>query len=162
MIKKPLPIVVCAVVFRQKILMIKRSKGDYAGLWALPGGKIEHGEHLSAAALREIKEEAGINSKFQNLLGLVSEHLMINGEVSNHFLINFCYLRPSSNNIVSSEEGEVKWFNLKKLSKHKNDIISSDYEMIDKMYLNKEGKYYNCVMKKENNSYILEKFELLS
>ena len=65
--KKPIPVTICAIVSRKKILLIKRNDGHYKGLWAIPGGKIEHGEHLSGAAIREIKEEIGIDSKFQDL-----------------------------------------------------------------------------------------------
>lgn len=41
-------------------LFLKRSaKGDHAGEWCLPGGKIEAGEEASEAAIRETREETG-------------------------------------------------------------------------------------------------------
>ena len=42
----------------RKILLIKRGDG---GGWALPGGMVEAGEHVSQAAKRELGEEASVN-----------------------------------------------------------------------------------------------------
>ena len=44
-----------------KVLMCKRHKEPYKGLYNLVGGKIEFGEDSIAAAYRELKEETGIN-----------------------------------------------------------------------------------------------------
>jgi len=46
-----------------KILIIKRAKEPYKDWWALPGGNIEFGETAEKAAIREIKEELGIDIK---------------------------------------------------------------------------------------------------
>ena len=43
-----------------KVLMCKRHKEPYKGLYNLVGGKIEPGEHGFAAAYRELQEETGI------------------------------------------------------------------------------------------------------
>lgn len=43
-----------------RILFVQRShEGDFAGHWALPGGKIEEGETAAQAAAREVQEEVG-------------------------------------------------------------------------------------------------------
>ena len=52
------------------ILLEKRSD---CGLWGLPGGKIEPGESIVEAALREVKEETGLTVKINRLLGVYSE-----------------------------------------------------------------------------------------
>ena len=44
-----------------KILLAQRPEGkDFAGLWEFPGGKIEAGESLEAALLRELAEEVNL------------------------------------------------------------------------------------------------------
>lgn len=44
----------------RRVLLLKRSeKGDCAGTWGIPGGKVEEGESLIDAAIREAKEECG-------------------------------------------------------------------------------------------------------
>ena len=46
-----------------KVLMCKRHKNPYLGLYNLPGGKLEDGEPGMDAAYRELEEETGINRK---------------------------------------------------------------------------------------------------
>lgn len=41
-------------------LLILRSQAPFQGLWSLPGGRVEWGERLEAAARRELEEETGI------------------------------------------------------------------------------------------------------
>ncbi len=52
------------------ILLEKRSD---CGMWGLPGGRIEAGESVQDAAIREVKEETGLTIKITKLLGVYSE-----------------------------------------------------------------------------------------
>mgnify|MGYP006285127609 CR=1 FL=1 len=50
-----------AVVFNQGcVLLTRRGTAPAKGQWAIPGGRIELGEHLTEAAEREVFEETGI------------------------------------------------------------------------------------------------------
>jgi len=52
-----------AILFREgRVLLVQRANGTYAGLWSAPGGKIETGETALAAALREVREETGLEA----------------------------------------------------------------------------------------------------
>ena len=42
------------------VLLIRRGKEPWKGQWSIPGGKVDFGERLEAALLREIMEETGI------------------------------------------------------------------------------------------------------
>ena len=54
-------IAVGAVVFREsRVLLVRRGQPPNAGLWAIPGGTVELGESLQAAAERELREETAI------------------------------------------------------------------------------------------------------
>jgi 8-oxo-dGTP diphosphatase len=62
-------------VFRDgKVLVVQRGRGNLKGLWSLPGGHIEPGETARAAAVREVREETGVEAE---LLGLVDIHEVI-------------------------------------------------------------------------------------
>lgn len=50
-----------AVVFRgEDVLLVRSSKGSRRGQWSIPGGAQHVGETIFEAAIREIREEAGI------------------------------------------------------------------------------------------------------
>ena len=157
--ENPLSVVISALIKNNQILLIKRIRGDYIGLWGLPGGKIEKEEHLSEAAKREILEESGIESSFKNYLGFVSEHLIENGKILQHFLLHICELEPKTTEILNNSEGKLDWFHLNHLSSFKEKIIPSDFLIIEKIVKNKEKKYYNCIIEKKGNIYLLKKFE---
>jgi len=155
----PLAIVIAVLVKDNQLLLIKRKRGDYVGLMGLPGGKIEKNEHLSEAATREILEESGIKSVFKNHLGFVSEHLFENGEIIQHFLLHICQLEPETTELLNTQEGDLSWVELDKLSSIENKIIPSDFLIINKIVLNKEKEYYNCIVEKTGDSYTVKCFE---
>ena len=63
-----------AVVERDgKLLMVKRAKEPYKGMWSIPGGAVELGETLFEAAMRETMEETSITIKVERVLDSVDE-----------------------------------------------------------------------------------------
>jgi ADP-ribose pyrophosphatase YjhB (NUDIX family) len=75
----PVPVVV-ALIRRahedgERLLLIRRAAGPYAGQWALVGGKWEFGETLPEAIVREVAEETGLRTSFVAVRGVVSERV---------------------------------------------------------------------------------------
>jgi mutator protein MutT len=59
-----------AAIFRgSTVLLVQRGKGALKGLWSLPGGHIEPGETARAAAVREVREETGVEARIVERLG---------------------------------------------------------------------------------------------
>lgn len=50
-----------------EVLLIKRKKEPFAGKWALPGGFVNTDEEVTMAAVRELKEETGLDVKEKEL-----------------------------------------------------------------------------------------------
>jgi 8-oxo-dGTP diphosphatase len=60
-----------AVFKDRKVLLVKRARAPFAGLWSLPGGKVEAGETPRQAACRELKEETGIEAEVEGIIDTV-------------------------------------------------------------------------------------------
>jgi 8-oxo-dGTP diphosphatase len=57
----------------RRIILIKRGKDPNRGSWALPGGIVEEGETVEQAAIREAREETGIQVSLRRLVGVFSD-----------------------------------------------------------------------------------------
>lgn len=57
----PIPGVGVVCIDDGAILLVQRGRGAGAGLWAVPGGKVRLGERLTDAAVREVREETGLD-----------------------------------------------------------------------------------------------------
>jgi 8-oxo-dGTP diphosphatase len=65
----PVPCVGVVAVEDGALLLIRRRNPPSAGRWTLPGGRVEPGETLRAAARREALEETGLDLEIGGLLG---------------------------------------------------------------------------------------------
>ena len=72
MYRNPALTVDVMVVEGNKILLVKRGQPPHQGEWALPGGFVEYGETVEAAAKREVQEETGIAISLSAILGVYS------------------------------------------------------------------------------------------
>lgn len=142
-----------------KVLLIRRIRPPFRGMWALPGGKIEFCEQIDECALREFHEETGIRADSAELRGIVSE--VVHDEEMMHFLMFVHRLNCNGRQKPKeSGEGSLRWFSSIDLEKERKNIVGSDYEMIKQMILKNDvhvGVYSSLITKKEGN-YVLEHF----
>jgi 8-oxo-dGTP diphosphatase len=59
------------VVVDDELLVIRRGHGPGAGEWSVPGGRVEAGETLAEAVVREVAEETGLEAVCGELVGFV-------------------------------------------------------------------------------------------
>ena len=93
-----------------RILMIRRTDND---LYSIPGGQLELGETLAEAAVREVREETGIECEVTKVIGLYSDpkHVIAydDGEVRQEFSICFRATPLTTKTHTSTESKEVAW-----------------------------------------------------
>ena len=123
--------VVAAVIMKDnKILATQRGYGEFKGKWEFPGGKIEQGEDLEKALIREIKEETNADI---NVLEYIST---VKYDYPNFHLIMHNYLCEAKNNLEfvyhndnDLEHDNMLWLGLNEL----NDVdwLPADVLVLD-------------------------------
>jgi 8-oxo-dGTP diphosphatase len=89
-----------------RILLVARSQSK----WALPGGILKHGEHLSDAALRELKEETRLSGKS-------ARYLFQHRGAQKHHHVFFCDVSKRAKARASNEIARCRWVHLEDISR---------------------------------------------
>lgn len=122
-IKKSVTYIVAAVLINEHgdVLMMQEAKSSCAGQWYLPAGRMEPGEEVAEAAIREVKEETGLDFEPTNLLQIETAggswyRFVVTGDVTGGRLKT-----PAD---ADAESLQAKWIgDLAELSLRANDVI---------------------------------------
>jgi len=109
----PRPCVTAVIGDTDRVLLTRRAVQPGLGLWDLPGGFMEPGEHPEQALAREICEELGVGLKSTELLGFYPD---VYGKEDIHILnIVFCCRIEGEMVLCEKEFQEIRWFGPKDL-----------------------------------------------
>jgi len=117
------PMVGVGVLIRSEdnYLLVKRASEPDAGLWSIPGGLVEIGERAAEAAVREAKEETGLDVEIAGILGVVDKiERDESSKVKYHFVIVDYIAAPKGGFLrASSDAEEAKWVKVEKLPEYR-------------------------------------------
>ncbi len=112
--ENPLPVVSAIVVSDRKVLLVKRGRKPYKGMWCLPTGFAETGESIEEAAVRELEEETGIKGSIGTFMDVDSSANYFYGDL---LFITFEIEMTGGKLTTGSDCSAVKYFPIEKVPK---------------------------------------------
>lgn len=93
----------------ERLLMVRRGRGAAQGRWSLPGGRVEGGETLAEAVVREVAEETGLGVVCEGLVGWAE---IFDGP-AHHVVMDFAVTVVDANDPVAGDDAaEAAWVDL--------------------------------------------------
>jgi len=100
------------VICNDEVLLVRRTRGEDIGEWAIPGGFVEKNEKADNAILREVLEETGIKAEVK---GLIAIRNRIYKNENSIYLIFLLQAKSADFEEHESEVDKIGFFNLSQL-----------------------------------------------
>ena len=117
--KAPIVGVGAVVVKQGRVLLVRRANAPNQGQWSIPGGTVELGETLAQAAVREVREECGVEIEPGDVLStfdLIQRD--DKGRIRYHYvLIDLAARYVSGEPVAATDAMEVRWVDEKDLER---------------------------------------------
>ena len=124
----PIPAVAAVLIHDDKVLLVCRGQEPNKGRWGFPGGKIEVGETIEEAALRELEEETGVRANAGKKL--TAFDVIVRDEkqqtLFHYVLIPVRCHWLKGEPIAASDAAAAAWFPI-------SDLDESDPDLIDRI-----------------------------
>ena len=113
------PAAAVAIIDDDKILMLKRMDN---GKWTMPGGTMELDESLIDCAIREVKEETGLDVQVKEVIGTYTDPDVrieySDGEVRREFTIVFFGTTTNGDVIIDDESSAYAWIKVSEIENY--------------------------------------------
>ena len=109
--EQPIVGVGAVIIDRGRVLLARRARAPLLGRWSLPGGVVELGETLRAAAEREAREETGLAVKAGEVLEVLDRIIPgENGRPQYHYVLVDFLCEPAGGELrADGDAAEVAW-----------------------------------------------------
>jgi mutator protein MutT len=121
-----------------RVLLVQRGRPPSVGKWTVPGGKVELGESLEAAALRELAEETGLSATLGPIVEVLERVVRDEkGAIAFHFVIlDFLAAAPNGTLCAASDCLDARWVPIASLGEYQTTdglepVIARAVEMRD-------------------------------
>jgi 8-oxo-dGTP diphosphatase len=101
--KKPWITTDGVVLMGGKLVLIRRGREPFKGMYALPGGIVEYGESLEQCVVREMREETGLET---NIIGLVGAYSTPGRDPRGHYITIAFNLRHIGGSLLAGDDAE--------------------------------------------------------
>jgi len=124
--KKPSLTVDGIALIKGKIVLVRRKQEPFKDRYALPGGFVEYGEKLENAVVREFREETGLETRMERLLGVYSDPAR---DPRGHTVSAVFVMKVTGGSLTDSEETAAELISVKKIPKlaFDHDKIVADF-----------------------------------
>jgi 8-oxo-dGTP diphosphatase len=101
------------VVSDERLLVVRRGRGPAQGRWSVPGGRVEAGETLAEAVVRELDEETGVPGVCAEMMGWVERI----GDDHHYVILDFRVVAlDDADPVAGDDAAEAAWVPLHEVS----------------------------------------------
>ena len=93
------------VVEDGRLLLVRRGHGAAVGKWSVPGGRVEWGETVAQAVIRELREETGLDGVCERFVGWVERI----GAGYHYVILDFTVTVVGGELRAGDDASDVKW-----------------------------------------------------
>jgi len=121
---------------KNELLLLKRRSNDVMkpGMWEIPGGRLELGEHPHEGVKRETKEEAGLDVDVKHIMDM--RHFVRSDNQTITMLVFLC--KPLHENaIISEEHTDYKWVPIKEAREQITEFFHKTIDIYENLAMGK-------------------------
>ncbi|MEM2232783.1 MAG: NUDIX hydrolase [Nitrososphaerota archaeon] len=135
----PIPAVGLFVVKDGRVLLVRRGNEPGRGKWSLPGGRVRFGERSEDAAVREMREETGLEVRLRKVVDVVDVFWRgPEGELLEHFVIVDFEAEVVGGELRASDDAiDARWFSPEELEGL--EMTDSTKEFLERHFLGRFG-----------------------